>query len=484
MDPREGKQRQVAQLAGPRMPADHGLSSLGLIMQLGGSVFLGYMAMLAVLPIFAGGDAGSLALFIVGASGAARSAFHRAAGSALLYGSPSGPFRPTCTYIGVSVAQTVLTLLIINKDGGVPAQLNLTLVLLLMAWPITLLVMMSRPRLRSLFRDDGGRLPVAEDLGFEGSAALMVLLGLVGSLVGLFSLYTVFKLPGDALSSPHGLLVLGLFGMLFARSALHTVAGIKGTRGIDSDGATESAGRYYSFGVVSSVIAGGVLFILFMLSPGGGMHPLMLLFVSIAVYLLLSWPLILRRFYTERNFSALLAGAEGPSYRRAPDAGMTAVGWLLLALGALQLAVAIPAAVFGTADVSLALSTLLAGEPGADLAELASGSRSPWWSVGTGMAQVWAGLELVHMTDRHRLAPTIYGVVATLVTLYVLWPQLGQMQHSFVLGGMSGFGSVTVFFQMAINLVVPIGTIALANRALLPTAQARLRVSSSDDAGQ
>jgi hypothetical protein len=461
------------------MPADHGLSSLGLVMQLGGSVFLGYMTLLLVLPLFAGGHGGSLALFIVGASGAARSAFHRAAGSALLYGSESGPFRPTWTYIGVSVAQTVLTLLVVNKDGGVPAQLNLSLVLLLMAWPITLLVMMTRSRLRALSRDDDcGRLPVAEDLGFEGSAALMVLLGLVGGAVGLGLLYTTFKLPGDAPSSPHGLLVLGLLGMLFARSALHTVAGIKGTRGIDSDGATESAGRYYSFGVVSSVIAGGALFVLFMLSPGGGMHPLMLLFVSIAAYLLLTWPLILRRFYTERNFSALLAGAEGPSYRRAPDAGMTAVGWLLLALGALQLAVAIPAAVFGTADVSLALSTLLAGEPGADLAELATG-RSAWWSVGTGMTQVWAGLELVHMTDRHRLASTIYGVVGALVTLYVLWPLVEQMQRMSVLGGMSGLVSVTVYFQMAVNLVIPIGTIALANRALLPTAQARLRVSSS-----
>ncbi len=118
MDPRDGS-REVAQLAGARMPADHGLASLGLLMQLGGSVFLGYMVVFALLPLFAGGAAGSLFLFVVGATGAVRSAFHRTAGTAMLYGSPQGIFRPTYTYVGVAVAQTALTLLIYNRGGGV-----------------------------------------------------------------------------------------------------------------------------------------------------------------------------------------------------------------------------------------------------------------------------------------------------------------------------------------------------------------------------
>jgi hypothetical protein len=478
MDPRDGS-REVAQLAGARMPADHGLASLGLLMQLGGSVFLGSMVVFALLPLFAGGS-DSLLLFLVGATAAVRSAFHRTAGTAMLYGSPHGIFRPTYTYVGVAVAQTALTLLICNRDGGVSLQLNLSLALVLLAWPITLVIMLTRPRLRALAADDV--LPVSEDLGFEGAASLMVLLGLVGSLVPAFFLYTVIKgHDGLLVTSTEGMLIVGVFGMLLARSIVHTVAGIKGTRGIDSDGATEAASRYYTFGVVSSVIAGGAIFIL---SVPNGMHPLMLLFISVAVYLLLSWPLILRRFYTERNFAALLSGAEGPSHRRAPDAGMIAVGWLLLALGALQLAGALPAALLGGVDLSQAPLAVASTWAGDSAAALSPGERSTWWSVGMAMAQLWAGVELVYMTDRHRLAATIYGVIATVVTVYVMWPQLQHMERLLGAGAPGSLSRIAGYFQLALSLVVPIGTIALANRNLVPTARARVRASGPGDDGE
>ncbi len=476
MDPREGQDREVAQLAGPRMPADHGLASLGLIMQLGGSLFAGYMALIAVFPIFAGLGAGSLIAFFIGVAGAVRSAFHRSAGTALLYGSPRGVFRPTYTYIGVAVAQTGLTLLLLNKDGATapPMQVNLTIALVLLAWPLTLLVMLTRRRLRGFAAGDV--LPVSEDLGFEGAAALMVLLGLLGSLIALFMLYTGIKLPGGALGA-EGMLVVGVFAMLLARWVLHTMAGVKGTRGIDSDGATESASRYFTFGVVSSVIAGGALLILFMSMPGVGLHPAMLLLVAGAVYLLLTWPLILRRFYTERNFAALLAGAEGPNHRRAPDAGMTAIGWLLLALGVLQLTLALPAALTGHSELAHALRAFDVFD--SKLGDLVGAGRSPWWSVGIAMCQVWAGLELVHMTDRHRLSATVYGAVATVVTLYLMWPELRQLEQLAAARGLAGFGSATSYLRIGLSLVIPIGTIILVNRTLLPAAQARVRPPST-----
>jgi hypothetical protein len=458
------------------MPADHGLASLGLVMQLGGSLFAGYMALIAVFPIFAGLGAGSLVAFLLGAAGAVRSAFHRSAGSALLYGSPRGVFRPTYTYIGVAVAQTGLTLLLLNRGGAPPsAQANLTIALVLLAWPLTLLVLLTRPRLRGLAADDV--LPVGEDLGFEGAAALMVLLGLTGALIAGFKLYSGALLPGGALGAD-GMLIVGVFAMLLARSILHTLAGVKGTRGIDSDGATESAARYFSFGVVSSVIAGGALLILFMSRPGVGLHPAMLLLVACAVYLLLTWPLILRRFYTERNFSALLAGAEGPSYRRAPDAGMTAVGWLLLALGVFQLSLALPAALCGQGELTHALRAFDLFDTG--MGDLAGAGRSTWWSVGIGMTQVWAGLELIHMTDRHRLAATIYGAVASLVTLHLMWPGPGQLEGLASSPGLGEFGPAAGTLRIGLSLVVPVATMILANRKLMPAAQARVRPRSSD----
>jgi len=286
---------------------------------------------------------------------------------------------------------------------------------------------------------------------------------------------------GLLVTSAEGMLIVGVFGMLLARSIVHTVAGIKGTRGIDSDGATEAASRYYTFGIVSSVITGGAVFIL---SVPNGMHPLMLLLISVVVYLLLSWPLILRRFYTERNFAALLSGAEGPSHRRAPDAGMIAVGWLLLALGALQLAGALPAALLGGPDLGHVPLALASGWAGSDLADLGAGDRSTWWSVGMAMAQLWAGVELVYMTDRHRLASTIYGVIATLVTVYVMWPQVQHLESFPAASAPSGLAQIVGYVPMALSLVVPIGTIALANRNLVPTARAVVRASGPGDDGQ
>ena len=473
MNPRSREEREVARLVGPRMPADHGLGSLGLLMQLAGSLLAGYMALLGVFPIFAGASGSVLVVFLIGALGAIRSLFHRAAGGALVYGSSQGIFRPIHVYIAVSVVQTVLTVLLINIDEKLPLVVNASIGLALLAWPAVLLVLVTRRSMRELVAHDS--LPVAEDFGFEGAATLMVLLGLFGALFTGFMLYGSLKLFGTSLGG-QGFLVVGVLAMLLIRSILHTSAGVKGTRGIDSDGATESAARYFSFGVVSSVVTGGALLILFFSTPGVGLHPALLLLGAIAVYLLMAWPVILRRFYSERNFSALLSGADGPSFRRAPDAGMTAVGWLLVALGVLQLAFSLPFALSGSGamrEALLALDPLRTGMGG--LAAAADGSS--WLTIGVAGVQVWAGYELVRMSDRHRLAATAYGIVATAVALFLSWPQVRAVEMSGTGGPLGNFGMTAGYVGIALSLVLPIGTAILANRKLVPVAQARVRPS-------
>ena len=84
-----------------------------------------------------------MALFALGTAGALRSTFHRAAGTALLYGARGGALRPTYVYAGVAVAQTVLTILLLNQERAVPAAANLTAALVLLAWPATLLLLMA-----------------------------------------------------------------------------------------------------------------------------------------------------------------------------------------------------------------------------------------------------------------------------------------------------------------------------------------------------
>ena len=452
----------VAQLAGARLPADRGLSSLGLLMQLVGSFFLGYMALIALLPIFAGGAPGSWQIFLLGATGAVRAAFHRNAGSALLYGAHGGPLRAVRMYAIVALIETALWAFIIHSlDPATRAGLSflgeitllpLPMVIAALAiWPVTLLVVATRQQYRDVAED---QVPHSEDMGFEGSAVLMVVLGVMGVLASGLVVYGLFKMKAwSGRGGAIGLLFLGVFIMLLARSGMHALAGLRGTSGVGPDRASESAASYYSFGVISSVIAGGALLIAMMMNA---IHPVTLLMVGIVVFFLLMWPLILRRFYTERNFSVLLAGQEAPTIRRAPDAGMTALGWLLL--------------MFGTYSLVMAIAHVVSDVPGGFGA-----ARSPWWQVGLGLVQVWAAFELITMSDRWKLAGITYGVVATVVTLFLVWPELKELADNFRGFGRGPGGMVQVMMQgvVAIYLVIPIVTIALCVRNITPQATAR-----------
>lgn len=478
MDARRESGREVAHLAGARMPADHGLASLGLLMQLFGSVFAGVMAFFAIMPILAGGAVNAWVIFVIGAVGCVRSIFHRMAGTALVYGSPQGPFQLINTYAIVSVVQTAITLFLAKKYmlAGAPAKVLVSFAIVLLAWPVTVLAVSRWQRLRR-FAADG--VPTSEDMGFEGAAVLMTIFGVIGSLFAALIVYALTQGDGRLLSSPHGLLMMGVFLMLLVRGILHLVAGIKGTAGVDSDGATEAAARYYNFGVVSSVIAGGVFLVMMVMESAGAGGALkgVVVFIAMMVYLLLIWPLALRRFFTERNFSALLAGSEAPNYRRAPDAGLTALGWLLLATGVFFLAQALPGALFKMPfDAS---SMLTMGRGGGLEEELMAMGRSPWWNVAIAAAQLWAAIELITMSDRFRVAASAYGAIATVVQIYLSWPMLKMLKH--MGGNMFGGDSVGTFMLLALSITMPVATLVLVNRNVQPAAQARIRVPGQAD---
>lgn len=466
----------MAHLAGARMPADHGLAALGLLMQLFGSVFAGIMAFYAMIPILSGGAPAAWVIFVIGAIGCVRSIFHRMAGTSLIYGSSGGPFKLLNAYAIVSVAQTAITLLLLKKyplvmgAAEMPGKLLVTFAVLLLAWPVTLFFIARWPRLRR-FQDE---VPTSEDMGFEGAAVLMTILGVIGTLFAVLVIYALSQAEGKILSSPQGMLTMGVFLMLLVRAILHLVAGIKGTAGVDSDGATDAAAKYYNFGVVSSVIAGGVFLVMLMMEGGasGGAMKGIVVIISMMVYMLLIWPLALRRFFTERNFSALLSGSEAPNYRRAPDAGLTALGWLLLATGVYFMAQALPAALF---KMPFDLSSIFSmGRGGLEDDIAAHLGRSPWWNVGVAAAQLWAAIELITMSDRFRVAASAYGALATVVTIYLQWPMLKMLKHMGGGGPFAGDSAGTVMI-LALSITLPVATLLLVNRNVRPAAQARIR---------
>src|SRR5688500_9799493 len=95
----------VVSLERPGLPRDRGVSGLGLVMQLGGGVGVAVGGLSTMLMI----ALGSPLLALCGLLAVMRSAFHRAAGSALLY-APTTARRAVWVYAVVALLQTVFTL--------------------------------------------------------------------------------------------------------------------------------------------------------------------------------------------------------------------------------------------------------------------------------------------------------------------------------------------------------------------------------------
>ncbi|HUH03130.1 MAG TPA: hypothetical protein VML75_14135 [Kofleriaceae bacterium] len=450
-------------LVGARSPADAGLSSLALLMQLVGTLGAVLFSVLSLLPIIAGG--GAVLLFFVFISFAIRGGCHRAAGTAMLHS--ANPARAVHVYIGVALVHTAGMVLLLHRFVGDDLTTVLRNGLLLGIWPIALLVITLLPRFRRFFREG---VPAAEDLGYEGVSVLMLLLSLMGLSVGILIVITLGAAAGSALGSPAVMLPMGVLVFLVVRSAFHFRAGLSGVRGLHHLG-EEQGMRYVSLGVSSALVATCAAFLEGMMTGSA------LAGFIVAVLLggmLLAWPMIVRRYYIERSFAVALAMDEAPVLRRTPDAGLTALGWFLLGSALLGLANGVPEALFGDAETREALRDLgkfgIGNELGAEL-------RSAWWHVGVSGLQLWAGIELIRMSDHHRIATLIFAGVSIAVTAYVTWPQLQALPDLIASldAGAGVIARIAIIGAVGMGLVLPIAAIALVVRRGNDTAVARYR---------
>ena len=462
----EQNEQRVVDLVDAGVPADQGLSSLGMLMQLGGNVFAASAAYFTFMMLFAmGGGSGELLwmLLVLGLS-ITRSMIQRAAGTHLLYGTAgmeggnrlSGIKR----YIFLGLAQSVIVAAIFASKLHVSSTIALGLLGGLAAWPATLAVLIRLPRFARYSQD----IPVTEDKGFEGAAILMTVLGLCGLVGGSFVLVLMLD-AGSAITKGPGILLVLTIGMLVVRSFFHVQAGFSGLKHTNVDTAVERANRYANFGVISAFCGGGALLLVVMaesVSIAG------MAVITAFVWMLMAWPLTVRRFFSDRQFADLLAGDQAPIHRRAPDAGLTALGWLLLAY-----------AVFG---FTFAIPTLVAGG-GGDLREFrmlaafgGGGFRSYWFQIGTLTLQAWAGFELIRMSPHHKIIATVFGVVAGAVALYTNYPLLDMLKH---MRGIFGADAIS-FFPLVLSLIIPVATIVLVNRKIAPTATARFKPKTTE----
>jgi hypothetical protein len=475
----------VVELPGAGVPADRGLAALGLLMQLAGGTFAacGGLAALAALVALrehrAAPPAAAAWVLVAVALCVARSLVHRAAGDRLLYqrrpradGTPASPLDGVRRYVAVALGQTVLLALVCHGKLGVPAGIVLAGAAGLAVWPLVLAGILASGALARL----AAGIPHGDDKGFEGASILMAVLGAAGVLAtGASLLAQLGAGPAEIVHGP-GVVVVAALLLLLVRAGLHLQAGLGGLRETSLDRSVDLANRYAGFGVVSSLWFGGVLLLG---AIANGLDVWGMTLVAGLGWLMMLWPLTVRRFFGDRQFAALLAGGRAALHRRAPDAGLTGLGWLLVGHAALTASFLLPQLLAGPALAGDAL----AGDA-RHLAALAAGigDGSPWWSAGVVVLEAWAGTELLRMGAHHRVVAAAYGVAGVLVTLALTGPILRDVLALSVLGG-GGDRLVLSLALIALQLAIPAAALLLATRTVAPAARARYRRGAAQTVG-
>lgn len=443
------------------VPSDQGLSTLGLLMQLCGTIFAAYGSLMLLffvfLPLGRPGDKGLMLLALALCIG--RSAFHRMAGTELLYGrrtldGAASPLTGTRRYIVIALVHSaIMAALLIKFHVATKAAVGMGIGLAL--WPILLAVLFALPR----FKRFATEIPVPEDKGFEGVSIVMTVLGLCGALGTGAVLFVMLKSGGSMLSQGPGVLLLVALVMLFIRSIFHVQAGFSGLRETSLEGSVQKANRYSNFGVISSFCASGALLVVSMM---GAMNIFVVAMVAGICWLLMAWPLIIRRFYGERQFADLMAN-DGTQHRRSPDAGLTGLGWLLLGHAMLGAAMLVPQLVGGRE---------LFGMDAMKMAQIMAPvtTKSLWFNAGMLAFQAWAGYELVRMSGPSKIIASAYAIVVGVLTVWIMYPMLKEISR---IGRHFAPEMITMFIPLAINLVMPVATLLLVNRKIAPVATAR-----------
>jgi len=446
-------------------PRDHGLAGLGLIMQLGGAVFLACAGIEVLRHLWStltdnrGGWADWFAFKVIYAPVILRSALHVRAGRALTRRSGPARLYPTYTYIAVAFAQTALSLESLHGAmgrGGDGQWIHyLVAALVLLAWPTTLLAMLIHPRLRRAV----AQVPSPATGGVPGP--LFVVLGLTGALAALFTIYAVLGLGDPVLLVPptERFLLAYACALLMTRSILQAIAGARVMSGADDQRTDRAMARYVWFGLLSSVLAGASLILAHLVEQQyGDRWSWNLQIYGMEAWtmalLLFCWPIVVRPAVAARR----------SSLARSPDTGLASLGWLLLAAGVFQLVLAVPD-MLHPEDAFTMVDHSLRYVNSYELSAVLQDPRWPWWIAAMTPVQLWAAVELIHATRRQRLAATLYGALSSAITLYLFWPHMLWLSET--LGhAMPLHTRAICLYQAAFWLIVPLVTLIFANRKL------------------
>ncbi len=432
-----------------RLPADGGLAGLGLVMQLGGGMFtvltaqMGFSQLWVVMSLPGEGGAGWL--FLLTVLGLVRSIAHSVAGGQLVNGFEGR--KAVIRYLVIAGVHTAMWLWWMSSKMHADQKTLLSMAMLFGAWPLALGASM----MFGLLDIPEGRLPIPRDRGFDGLGCLMAVLGAGGLLYGLVMTLAFVEMAKGSRSEFEFQVLMLLMILLIIRSVIHVRAAIRALSSKDLDATTEAGSRYGNYGVTISIVAGALLFMMMMKGMSHGLGMVLFLMIACVVGMLLVWPMAVRKFVTDRRY----LGDDDPALRhqQSTDGGMSAIGWLLFAFGAIGMATALPAALWPHAASAKMEALLMFSSPS---------DKSPWLLVAVAGLQLWAAIELCAATDRSRTIAMLYGAVASVITLY---SNLGVLSHLERLGDgftdPTGIGGVAA---LALALVVPGTTFFLAMR--------------------
>lgn len=446
------------------LPPDRGVTGLGLIMQFGGTFFAATTGTFGITQVMVMSEsrmpgAGGLTawMFLLMTAGVIRSLYHRAAGVELLYGNDGR--AAIRKYLIVSLVHTLLWIAFFSFKLDLTAKAWFPLALLFAAWPVTVVAMLAHPALASF-----GEPATNPDRGFESMGTLMLVFGIAGALFSLVMLKAFLDLPSGRDGGLLTMLKL-VIAMLVARSIVHAHAGGSILADASADRVDAASNRYVNFGLISSCVVGGFMFILMMKAGGAGV--LAIPMIAGLTLMLLAWPTVVRRLVTIRRME--LFAEPDQRVRPATDRGRTALGWLLLAFGGMAIATTLPA-VFLSDSAGAEGAMELTGMAGL----MNAPTRGVWLSLGVAVLEVWAGAELVLMTARHRTVASAFGVAAVIVQIYVALPLLDTIDEMNSIA--PGNAGQMLFASLAIGLVVPLVTIALVQRPLPSTPEGAAKV--------
>ncbi|MGK0358836.1 MAG: hypothetical protein ACI9U2_001130 [Bradymonadia bacterium] len=407
----------------PLLPADAGLSALGLMMRVGGGFGLWASVFLVI------GSVSTRSSALVGLAfmlGIARSWAHGRAGHRLQQSAPEAT-RALGVYFGLVVVH-VAALLFVDANRPLAPVIN-ALLLLTSAWPVIALSLLMRPSARRVLKAvrTTRRRIFPEDGGLIGAASLMAVAGVVGSIV--ITLWCIIAVPFLARAGIFGIIAIALGLVLLGRSTLQALAGIRGLRRFTPARFQADASRYFTASIVTTI-----LLCLLTLVSGLENGIIALVMVIPVGALSMLWPSIIRNVGSVELRPDL--DDQDPTISASRDNGVVTLGVVLCAMAGLSGAAAV-SPLSGSAGMGMNVAAPL------------------WLSLGFVVITLWAGGECIAMSSRRKLAVCVYIVAAVGSAGYGLIESVMLIEKLPALSGMRGGGVWISVLTSVVALALP-----------------------------